>query len=140
VFNTLSNKWVGLLKKESQSRFDEMHEFKETKQVVTTTLDKLIEQYGMPHYIKIDVEGFEKEVISGLHKKIAIIGFECNLPEFTEETLWIIDHLSKINSGATFNFIRDNGFELENNIGQNEMKALVIGGTFRFMDIYCFNE
>ena len=140
VFNTLSNKWVALLKNEGQSRFDELHVFKETKEVQTISLDKLIQQYGIPDYIKIDVEGFEKEVISGLHKKISIIGFECNLPEFTGETVWIIDHLSKINNDATFNFMQDKGFELENNIAQKEMSDLVNSGKFRFMDIYCFNE
>ena len=34
-----------------------------------TTLDELIKKFGDPKYIKIDVEGFEHEVILGLTKK-----------------------------------------------------------------------
>ena len=44
--------------------------------VLSTTLDDLIEQYGSPDYIKIDVEGYEYEVLQGLSKKQNIISFE----------------------------------------------------------------
>lgn len=40
------------------------------------TLDSLIEKYGIPYYIKIDVEGYENKVISGLSNKIDLISFE----------------------------------------------------------------
>ncbi len=42
----------------------------------TTTIDKLIEQYGIPDLIKIDVEGGEYNCISSLTKKIKLICFE----------------------------------------------------------------
>ena len=44
--------------------------------VDVTTLDDLIIKFGEPNYIKIDVEGFEHEVILGLTKKSGIISFE----------------------------------------------------------------
>lgn len=40
------------------------------------TLDKLVEKYGIPLYIKIDVEGFEDRVLAGLSHKIKFISFE----------------------------------------------------------------
>lgn len=44
--------------------------------IETTTLDALIEEFGKPKYIKIDVEGYEDKVLSGLSQKIDLISFE----------------------------------------------------------------
>ena len=44
--------------------------------VPVTTLDALIAQYGVPSFIKVDVEGFEFEVLSGLTQSIAALSFE----------------------------------------------------------------
>src|SRR6185312_4956889 len=61
--------------------------------VETNTLNHFIGQYGKPDYIKIDVEGYEKEVLYGLNQVIAYISFEANLPEFLTESLQIIEYL-----------------------------------------------
>jgi FkbM family methyltransferase len=42
----------------------------------TITLDALIEDFGKPKYIKIDVEGYEDKVLEGLSHKIDLISFE----------------------------------------------------------------
>lgn len=44
--------------------------------VPAITLDTLIEEFGKPTYIKIDVEGYEHEVLSCLSHKIDFISFE----------------------------------------------------------------
>ena len=46
--------------------------------VPTTTLDSIIEEYGEPNYVKVDVEGYEFEVFLGLTKLIpnCIFSFE----------------------------------------------------------------
>ena len=45
-------------------------------EIETTTLDLLIEEFGIPKYIKIDVEGFEVEVLRGLSHLVPLISFE----------------------------------------------------------------
>ena len=49
--------------------------------IQTIILDTLIEEYGSPDLIKIDVEGYEYSVIRGLTQKAAKICFECHEEE-----------------------------------------------------------
>ncbi len=53
--------------------------------VEMTTLDILIRDFGVPRFIKVDVEGFESEVIAGLNQKAGAISIEF-VAENIEET------------------------------------------------------
>jgi FkbM family methyltransferase len=44
--------------------------------VPMTTLDALIAAHGVPAFIKIDVEGFEEEVLAGLTRSVRALSFE----------------------------------------------------------------
>lgn len=59
----------------------------------TTTIDNLINQYGVPSLIKIDVEGGEYECISSLTQKARTICFEW-ASETNDITLKCIDYLN----------------------------------------------
>jgi FkbM family methyltransferase len=47
--------------------------------VPITTIDALIARHGMPAFIKIDVEGFEAEVLAGLGQPVQALSFEFTL-------------------------------------------------------------
>jgi FkbM family methyltransferase len=44
--------------------------------VPVTTLDALIDEYGEPGFIKIDVEGYEADVLAGLSRPVRALVFE----------------------------------------------------------------
>jgi FkbM family methyltransferase len=50
-----------------------------TYDVPVLTLDHVIETFGAPAYCKIDVEGWESEVLKGLTRAIPLISFEFHL-------------------------------------------------------------
>lgn len=67
------------------------------------SLDRMIEEYGVPDLIKIDVEGGEYECISSLTRKAKTICFEW-ASETNSITLRCIDHLATL--GYTRFFIQ----------------------------------
>ncbi|QBF30540.1 FkbM family methyltransferase [Thalassococcus sp. S3] len=63
--------------------------------VKMTTLDRLITEFGVPQYIKIDVEGYELDVLLGLTQPVEMISVEY-LPGFPDLTRAVIDRLSQL--------------------------------------------
>jgi len=90
VISTMSEKWM------KEGRFSKNYHWNTFQKVEITTLDKLIEEFGLPVFCKIDVEGFEKNVLKGLSHKIKYISFEFTKELFSEsiECLNIIEKIS----------------------------------------------
>lgn len=63
--------------------------------VEMTTLDALVAEFGIPRYCKIDVEGFEKEVLSGLSQELGFISFEYT-KEFPQNAARCIELLESV--------------------------------------------
>src|SRR4029453_18235955 len=82
--NSLSRKWVETLKGD-EARFGHRLEFARQKKVQTTTLDELTISYGLPFFVKIDVEGYEPSVLRGMKRPVPFLSFEVNFPEFRAE-------------------------------------------------------
>ena len=102
AYNTLSTKWVESLGHSEAGR--PALTLSAQYPVKVVTLDSLIARFGTPHYIKIDVEGFELEVIRGLSRPVPYLSFELNLPDFRVEGLQIVERLSTIMPAARFNY------------------------------------
>ncbi len=77
AISSLSKDWIESI---SASRF-KGKKWKQQERVKITTLDKLIAIHGSPQFCKIDVEGYEEEVLKGLSKKIPYLSFEYAVPE-----------------------------------------------------------
>ena len=66
-------------------------------EVSLVTLDSMIERYDRPTYIKIDVEGFEYEVLNGLNRPVPYVSFEYHLAKKcgVKRAIDCIEYLSK---------------------------------------------
>jgi FkbM family methyltransferase len=63
--------------------------------VQSTTIDAMIERYGVPDLLKIDVEGYELNVLKGLTQKVNDICFEWHEEE--KDNLYkILEHLQSL--------------------------------------------
>ncbi len=135
--HTLSMKWKNFLEGESNDRWQEKLTFSKSSKINTTTLDQLIDQFGLPYYIKIDVEGLEEKVIKGLSQKVPLVSFEANLPEFIDETIRSVNHLSVISNTSKFNYSMGTNLELDEYVSNEKFNQLLKNANFRCIDVFC---
>lgn len=78
--------------------------WEEKIRVPVSTLDQLIERHGIPRFCKIDVEGFELQVLRGLHTPVPCISLEYCVPEMLQLTIDCVDQLHKLSPGGKYNY------------------------------------
>jgi FkbM family methyltransferase len=135
--SSFSKTWIDSVKKD---RFKE-NEWSNVGKVQMTTLDKLIAEYGAPAFIKIDVEGYELEVLKGLSSPVKMISFEYTTPEQTDLAIGCIEMIRSINPDIECNYSVGESmeFEMAEFIKVEEMLKLINGAEFTetgFGDIY----
>lgn len=94
AISTFSEKW-------KTGRF-RSYAWEPAVEVPVTTIDALIQEFGSPKFCKIDVEGFEYEVLQGLSHQISFIAFEFTR-EFINDARLCIEYLGSLGS-ADFNY------------------------------------
>jgi FkbM family methyltransferase len=104
--NTLSQKWAERLRND-ETRFGERLNFGRRKEVQTISIEQLIATHGSPLFIKIDVEGYELNVLRGMRRPVPYVSFEVNLPDFRREGLECIEVLDRLAREGRFNYTPD---------------------------------
>jgi FkbM family methyltransferase len=104
------------------------------------TLDNMIEKHGKPNYIKIDVEGYELNVLKGLTTPIDVISIEFT-PELCHTTIDCINYVESINGDCVYNYgyREEKNFKFENWLTKNEIIDYVSSihdYNFEFGDVY----
>ena len=107
TLSSLSFDWVEAVQR--SGRFAEF-EWSEQLNVPVTTLDRLIETYGLPVFCKVDVEGYELEVLQGLSSPIPFLSYEFTV-ERIESRLAALAHLHALGM-RRFNFSWGESLEL----------------------------
>lgn len=112
TLSSFSRNWISSTKK--SGRFTQ-YEWNEKRRIRMTTLDNLINKFGIPQFIKIDVEGYELEVLKGLSTPVKFISFEYTVPEQTHKALQCLNYIKSIT---------DNNMKCNYSIGESMECAL----------------
>ena len=102
-----------------------------------TTLDAAIQKYGIPGFVKIDVEGYEFDVLKGLGTQIPVISFEYT-PEMTADAIKCLERISQL---GTYEFKISFGesmlFHSDVQMPKDEMTEFLLSNrSGEFGDIY----
>jgi FkbM family methyltransferase len=97
--STMSEEWISAAQESGRFHFS----WKPAAQVEVTTLDSLIGRFGLPAFVKVDVEGFELQVVRGLSRSVAAVSLEFH-PEYREHVVDALRHLSDLGA-AEFMYV-----------------------------------
>lgn len=88
---SMSDEWIERVRASGRFRV----EWSDSLPIRLTTLDALIGEYGLPQFCKIDVEGYEPEVLEGLTRPVPALSLEFT-PEHLDGTERCLERLDGI--------------------------------------------
>lgn len=108
TLTTMSPDWIDATRR--SGRFSQ-YSWEEHGSVPVITLDQLIEEYGTPRFCKIDVEGFEVDVLRGLSQPLDTVSLEFST-EVLDRTNMAIELLAALGA-KQFNFSQGESYVLD---------------------------
>jgi len=134
VISSMSAEWLASVRQ--SGRFG-VHDWKQRVTVRVTTMDALIAEYGQPAFCKLDVEGFESEVLAGLSSAVPALSFECT-PEFLTNTISCVDRLNELGHYEyNYNLSETMRFELADWVSPGQIQQLLRTiDSNTFADVY----
>ena len=135
AISSLSKDWISAV---ASARF-KGKKWNTEQKVDITTLDKLISTYGRPAFCKIDVEGYEQEVLKGLTSRIPFLSFEYAVPERINEITNCLNELDRVGQYVCNYTIGEKmEFKLADWVSREELISYVklVAAKQTFGDIY----
>jgi len=136
VLATISDDYIKITT--NSGRF-QGHQWQIKREVPICTAEELIQQYGCPKLIKIDVEGSEVEVFQGLQTSPEIVSFEFT-PEMTQSMSECLGHCERlglkefnITWGESMRFSFDQWVAIDR---MRDMVQILGGESYLFGDIF----
>jgi FkbM family methyltransferase len=104
--------------------------------VEVDTLENMIQKYGKPRFIKIDVEGFEEFVLKGLKTPVDYISFEFTVPELHQNLINCVELINTIYSGkAMFNVCQGSTYVYQYSSWKNYSEFIELINKDEFINI-----
>jgi FkbM family methyltransferase len=136
ALNSINPQWKIILEQQNNKRWNEPIQFTDkVLRVKTITLNAVIEQHGVPDFIKIDVEGNEKKVLKGLSHPVNYISYEVLLPEFLNDAVDSMDMIMANNNNTVFNYAVEEKMMLPQFLNYDNFKQLLNTLTIPHLEI-----
>lgn len=107
TISSMSDEWIARVQR--SGRFAQ-YEWTDAIRVKVETIDSLINRYGQPDFCKLDVEGYEREVVAGLSRRLPLLSFEFAV-EYADGAEAVLDRLEGLGFDS-FNFTPEETFSL----------------------------